>query len=289
MKKISGFLFTIMLTASLCVIAFAAEVNAAEDNVQVSEEITEVSAENNSVELQQPEDGIYSAAFNTDSSMFRVNEAKEGRGILTVKDGEMTIHISLASKKIVNLFPGTADDAQKEGAQLLEPTIDSVTYSDGYSEDVYGFDVPVPYLNEEFDLAIIGTKEKWYDHKVSVTDLQPAGRTVEELELEDGAYIINVAMEGGSGKASITSPCRLEIKDGKAIAAIIWSSDKYDYMLVNDERFEPVTLEGGSTFEIPVEIFDAGMKVIGDTTAMSQPHEVEYTFTFDSESIDNAE
>ena len=119
------------------------------------------------------EDGIYIAEFKTDSSMFRVNDANDGKGILTVKDGEMTIHISLVSKSILNLFPGLAEDAQKEDAVLLEPTTDTVTYSDGLSEDVYGFDVPVPAIDEEFDLALIGKKGKWYDHKVSVSDPQP--------------------------------------------------------------------------------------------------------------------
>ena len=116
------------------------------------------------------EDGTYSAEFDTDSSMFHVNEANEGKGTLTVEDGKMTIHISLVSKNIVNLFPGTAKEAQKKGAKLLEPTTDKVTYSDGTTEEVYGFDVPVPALDEEFDLALIGTKGKWYDHKVSVSN-----------------------------------------------------------------------------------------------------------------------
>ena len=127
------------------------------------------SADSASTELA---DGTYSAKFDTDSSMFAVNEANDGRGVLTVKDGKMTIHISLASQKIVNLFVGTAEDAAKEGAELLEPTVDTVTYSDGTTEEVYGFDVPVEALDKEFDLAIIGTKQKWYDHKVSVSDPQ---------------------------------------------------------------------------------------------------------------------
>ena len=116
------------------------------------------------------EDGTYTAEFNTDSSMFHVNEAMDGKGTLTVKNGKMTIHVSLASKNIVNLFEGTAEDAQKDGAKLLEPTTDTVKYSDGTSEEVNGFDVPVPALDKEFDLALIGTKGKWYDHKVSVSN-----------------------------------------------------------------------------------------------------------------------
>lgn len=116
------------------------------------------------------EDGTYTAVFTTDNSMFHVNEANDGKGILTVQDGQMTIHVSLASKKIVNLYPGKAEEAKADGAVLLQPTTDQVTYSDGMTEEVYGFDIPVPAIGEEFDCALIGEKGKWYDHKVMVSD-----------------------------------------------------------------------------------------------------------------------
>ena len=73
------------------------------------------------------EDGVYGVEFDTDSSMFHVNEANDGKGVLTVKDGQMSIHISLTSKNIVNLFVGKAADAKKDGAELLQPTTDTVT------------------------------------------------------------------------------------------------------------------------------------------------------------------
>lgn len=234
------------------------------------------------------EDGVYSAKFETDSSMFHVNESQEGRGVLTVKDGEMTIHVSLVSKSILNLYSGLAEDAEKEGAEILQPTTDSVTYSDGYSEEVYGFDIPVPYLDEEFDVALIGKKGKWYDHKVIVSDPQPtenSGMTVEDLDLEDGSYMVEVVLEGGSGKASVDSPATLEIKDGKATATIVWSSPNYDYMLVGNQKYERTDAEGNSSFEIPVLGFDYKMPVVADTVAMSTPHEIEYTLQFDSASI----
>ena len=116
------------------------------------------------------EDGTYEAEFDTDSGMFHVNEANDGKGILTVKDGKMTIHISLVSKNIENLYVGKAADAQKDGAELLQPTTDTITYDDGSTEEVYGFDVPVKALDETFDLALVGTKGKWYDHEVSVSN-----------------------------------------------------------------------------------------------------------------------
>lgn len=246
------------------------------------------------------EDGVYSAEFDTDSSMFHVNEANDGKGTLTVKDGKMTIHVSLNSKKIVNLFAGTAEDAQKDGAELLEPTTDTVTYSDGMTEEVYGFDIPVPAIDEEFDVALIGTKDKWYDHKVKVTNPQKEADaaetetdtkkvTAEDLKLEDGDYTAEVKMEGGSGKASVTSPTGFTVKDGKVTASVEWSSPYYDYMLIGDEKYEPVNKDGNSVFEIPVDGFDYPMEVVADTVAMSTPHEIEYTLQFDSASIKEAE
>ena len=155
--------------------AASEEVTEAASEATSEEETTEAATEKKTdsaaVEL---EDGTYTADFNTDSSMFHANEACDGKGTLTVKDGEMTFHVSLASKKIVNLFVGTAEDAQKDGAELLQPTTDEVTYSDGETEEVYGFDIPVPGVDEEFNLALLGTKGTWYDHVVSISNPEKA-------------------------------------------------------------------------------------------------------------------
>ena len=280
------------------------------------------------------EDGTYTAEFDTDNGMFHVNEANDGKGVLTVKDGKMTIHVSLASKKIVNLFAGKAEDAQKDGAELLEPTTDTVTYSDGMSEEVYGFDIPVPALDEEFDVALVGTKGKWYDHKVSVKnpvkddsastdadaedkdadsksedaqtedtktedakaedtdkdtkDEESKGKTLADLNLEDGDYTMEVTLTGGSGRATIDSPAAIKVEGDKATATIVWSSPNYDYMLVDGEKYEPVNKDGNSTFEIPVSVFDAEMDVTADTVAMSEPHEIDYTLNFDSTTVKEA-
>ena len=174
-------------------------------------------------------DGVYTADFSTDSSMFHVNEACKGKGTLTVENGQMTIHISLPSKSILNLFCGTAEDARKDGAALLQPTTDTVTNSDGLSEEVNGFDIPVPALDEEIAVAINGTKGKWYDHKVSVTNAvlkEDAAAPAETLA--DGTYTIAVTLEGGSGKANFQSPCTLTGADGKMTATIAWSSPNND-------------------------------------------------------------
>ena len=237
-------------------------------------------------------DGKYMADFDTDSSMFHVSEACDGKGILTVKNGEMTIHISLMSKKIVNLYPGLAEDAEKDGAELLMPTEDTVTFSDGLTEVVYGFDVPVPVLEEEFDLALIGTKGTWYDHKVKVSNPEPMEEEAQAentLQLEDGVYTVDLAFEGGSGKAKVLSPATVTVSGEKVTATIQWSSPNYDYMIVDGEKYLPVNTEGDSVFEIPVLFFDKPMDVIGDTVAMSKPHEIEYALTFYSDTMKKAE
>ena len=269
----------------------AAQTESAEAIAGTTEAAATETAQN---EAQLP-DGVYTAEFSTDSSMFHVSEACDGKGTLTVKDGVMTIHISLGSKKILNLYPGLAEDAAKDGAVLLEPTTDTVTYSDGMTEEVYGFDVPVPVIGEEFDLALIGTKGKWYDHKVKVSDpvaedsREAANGFFDMSALADGSYTIELTMEGGSGRASIQSPTQITVADGAATAILEWSSPNYDYMLVNGEKYLPVNTEGNSVFEVPVEALDVPLTMIGDTVAMSTPHEVEYTVTFHSETLESAE
>ncbi len=267
---------------------------AASETKEKVEEAEESSKETtDTVKSENLEDGVYTVDFNTDNSMFHVNEAYEGKGTLTVENGEMTIHISLPSKNIINLYPGLSEDAQKEGAELLNPTNDTVTYTDGTTEEVNGFDIPVPYLDEEFDLALIGTKGKWYDHKVSVSNPEPAGAESSDdghsIDLSDGNYTIELTFEGGSGKASITSPTSIRVVDGEALASIEWSSPNYDYMLIDGEKYLPVNSSGNSVFEIPVKSFDKAMNVIGDTVAMSKPHEIEYTITFHSETLKKSE
>lgn len=229
------------------------------------------------------EDGIYTAEFDTDSSMFHVNEASDGKGTLTVEDGQMTLHISLQSKKIVNLYVGMAADAPDHEADWLQPTTDTVTYSDGTSEEVYGFDVPVEALDTDFQLAILGTKGKWYDHTVSVRNVEAQAAEAVETPA-DGSYTCEVTLEGGSGRATVDSPAALTVADGKMTATIVWSSPNYDYMIVDGEKYLPTNTEGNSTFEIPVSALGTPLSVVADTVAMSTPHEIEYTLTFSAPS-----
>ena len=115
---------------------------------------------------------------------------------------------------------------------------------------------------------------------------EDAYTSVESLNLEDGTYTAAVTLEGGSGRASVESPATLTVADGSVTADILWSSSNYDYMKVDGVQYDPVNTDGNSEFQIPVLGFDYAMPVSADTTAMSTPHEIEYTLYFDSATLE---
>lgn len=145
-------------------------------------------------------------------------------------------------------------------------------------------------LQKAAGLLVLGLAVFW---QLSVTgygaeaDGQTAAGRAEQAvstELEDGEYSIEVSLEGGSGRSTVLSPAVLVVRQGRAYARIEWSSSNYDYMLVGSEKFLPINEEGNSVFEIPVTVFDTPMEVVGDTTAMSTPHEITYQLTFELDS-----
>mgnify|MGYP002520574519 CR=1 FL=1 len=282
MKRVFSCVITASLALSLLAGCGASSTASSVASSAASSEAVSSAASSVAVTAALP-DGVYTADFDTDSSMFHANEACDGKGTLTVKNGEMTFHVSLASTHIVNLYPGKAADAADHEADWLQPTTDTVTYSDGTSEEVFGFDIPVSAVDADFDLAILGTKGKWYDHVVSVRNAKEKTDAAEAPA--DGSYTCEVALEGGSGRATVESPAALTVADGKMTATIVWSSPNYDYMVVDGEKYLPTNPEGNSTFEIPVAALDTALDVTADTVAMSTPHEIEYTLTFDSASL----
>lgn len=107
-------------------------------------------------------------------------------------------------------------------------------------------------------------------------------------EITDGSYTVEAVLTGGSGRAGIESPAAVVIEAGTATATIVWSSPFYEYMLVREERYDPIQEDGNSTFQIPI-VFDEDMKVSASTVAMSQPHLVDYTLHFDSATLKGEE
>ena len=234
------------------------------------------------VEAGALKDGVYPAEVDSSSSMFNITEAE-----LTVADGKMTVRMTLSGSGYGKVFMGTGEDAQKaDEADYIQ----AEESADGKNV----FEIPVEALDKGIDCAAYSKKkETWYDRTLVVRasslpmEAYKEGnmKTVESLGLEDGTYTVEVKLEGGSGRTTVETPTQLKIQDGKATAVITWGSSHYDYMKVGEEKYEPVNTEGNSSFEIPVTVFDQKQKVIADTTAMSVPHEIDYTLIFDSESI----
>ena len=103
--------------------------------------------------------------------------------------------------------------------------------------------------------------------------------------LVDGDYTVDVMLEGGSGRASVDSPAQLSVDGGAMAATIVWSSSNYDLMVVDGQRYAPVAVEEGATFEIPVDDLGSALDVQAETTAMSSPHLIDYQLVFDASSV----
>ena len=227
-------------------------------------------------------DGTYLINVNCSSSMFPIEECE-----LTVADGEMTAVLTMGGTGYLYVYPGTAQEAAEADESQYIP----------FAEDEEGrhtFTVPVPQLDAEVKLAAFSKrKEKWYDRSLAfVSSSLPLSAWKEtgllsaaDLNLDDGEYLADVVLEGGSGRTTIESPALLTVTDDSMTLHVVFSSPNYDYMIVNGERYLPVNTEGNSAFDIPFAGFDGPVPVTADTVAMSSPHEIDYTITADSESL----
>lgn len=227
-------------------------------------------------------DGVYDVTVDSSSSMFHIVQCE-----LTVADGAMTAVMHMSGTGYLKVFMGTGEEAVAAAEE------DYIPYEE-QADGTHTFTVPVEALDMGVACAAFSkSKELWYDRTLLFrADSLPLDAfqesvytTVDSLGLADGDYTVEVQLEGGSGKASVQSPAALRVEDGTAYATIIWSSSNYDYVKVSGEQYLPLTTEGGSTFEIPVTAFDFKYPILADTTAMSTPHEIEYTLYFDSATI----
>lgn len=65
----------------------------------------------------------------------------------------------------------------------------------------------------------------------------------------------------------------------------MFTTSKIDYILLNDEKYLPVSAEGGAAFDIPVEVFDRKIALTVDSTAIKPASEVQYSLTFFSDTL----
>lgn len=253
---------------------------------ETSSRINAVDEDMEPVYAGEIKDGVYPVKVDSSSNMFQITGCE-----LTVRDGRMTAVMTMGGTGYLKLFMGTGEEAAKAGEE------DFIPYREK-EDGLHTFQVPVEALDMGIDCSAFSKKkEKWYDRVlVFRADSLPADAiadgkitTVESLALKDGIYTAEVTLGGGSGRASVESPARLRVENGQAFATIVWGSANYDYMKVDDAKYETVNAEGNSAFEIPVTGFDWKIPVIADTIAMSEPHEIDYTLAFDSSTIKKAE
>lgn len=293
MKRRSRFISLLLLLAMLCAAAGCGakeaparqEQGAAEETSKVADasQMTTVedvvSDDMTPVYPNELADGVYEAAVDCSSSMFRVERCE-----LTVANGAMTAKLTMSSAAYGYLFAGTAAEAAAaDKSAFIEPSEENGANT---------FVLPVEALDAGVKCAAWSrNKELWYDRTlVFRSDSLPLAAfknltTAASLGLADGQYTVQVTLGGGSGRASVQSPARLWIENGAATAEIVWSSANYDYMKADGEKYLAEIADGHSVFVIPVAAFDRPLGVIADTTAMSQPHEIDYTLTFASATI----
>ena len=319
-KRISTLLLAFSLAACslaslpLCGYAVDVKTNDGQISPSVEEETGETAAP---LRADQIEEGSYDITVRSSSSMFRVTACE-----LSVAEGKMTANMTLSGTSYLRLYMGTDSEAASapesdcisytenpdgtysytvpvealnkeldcaafsgrsnqwfprtlvfESSSLPEEAILTATSPENMEQEK---DSDSDQIAEDAALTKKDTYEKASSVKASRIHYAP-------VALADGNYSIKVDMTGGSGKASISSPAEMTVKNGRATARIQWSSPNYDYMVIDDLLYEPVNEDGNSVFEIPVTRFDGGMKVIADTTAMSQPYEIEYILDFNSE------
>ncbi|MBQ8962802.1 MAG: hypothetical protein IJ089_03260 [Clostridia bacterium] len=256
-------------------------------------------------------DGEYEVSVASTSPFFKIV-----RATLTVDGDALRAVIEIGSDSYSKVYMGNMTEAEADEAGWIE----GEPFEGGTR-----FEIPVPALNAPFDCAAWSVaRQRWYDRQllIDASDLpaealafalpdyalmekallaydagdseagegasaRPAAAPVPvAVSQPDGEYSVEVNLAGGSGRANVSSPTLLIVREGKAWARLLWSSPYYDHMVVGDTIYENLTTDGGnSTFEIPITAMDAPMAVIADTTAMGDPLEIEYTLTFYSESL----
>ncbi|MDD6402291.1 MAG: hypothetical protein PUG10_11895 [Lachnospiraceae bacterium] len=230
----------------------------------------------------QVKDGEYDIKVDSSSSMFNITECK-----LTVSDGNMTAVLTMSGKGYKYLFMGKGEEAVKADES------DYINYEEN-DKGEYTFTVPVEALDKGIDCtAFSKKKEKWYDRVIVFrvdsldTNALKEDSIVKpsDLALEDGEYTVEVLLAGGSGKTSLETPAKLIVQGDMVNAVIVFTSKNYDYVIFDDVKYMNENEGGNSTFTIPVTAFNVKLPLIGDTTAMSQPHEIEYTVYFDKDTI----
>ena len=261
-------------------------------------------------------DGTYDISVDSTSPFFKVR-----KGSITVENGEITASITIGSTSYLYVYPGTKPEAAKADRsewispkisdgrttftfkiEALDKEVDCAAFSkarekwydrklvfdaSSLPEDALLIKLPDYELIEKAISALeVEGAEEWFDDDKYKKPGDGSEPQAVSIDIPDGEYSIDVNLIGGSGRASVSSPTLLIVKDGKAYARLIWSSPYYDYMVIDDTMYKNIITDGGnSQFEIPITIMDDPMSVVADTTSMGDSLEIEYALTFYSDTV----
>ena len=273
MKKTLALLLALML---LCLCAVAEEIP---DTSRIADASEMTAVDDIVPEGMEPvtadllNDGVYDGvAVDSSSSMFKVVDC-----VLTIKEGQMTALLKMKSDAYIYMYPGTAEAAAQapfEDLQGLQPL-----------DDGQGFILPVDALNAGYTCAAFSKKKQaWYPRTLLFrADSLPLEAwktltTAGSLGLEDGDYTAEVSLTGGS--FALASPAALHIADGACAADLVFDSARIDYVIVDGQKYEPNTTEGGAAFTVPVAAFGVGLPIIVDSTAITPAVEIPCIVTF---------
>ena len=276
----------ILLLAALCCLGAFSE-DAPIGAVATEEEMTDVIDMDLEgvvpVTAEMLSEGVYSVSVDSSSAMFKIVSCS-----LTVSGDTITARLYMKSQAYSHIYPGSAQEAAGTGANKLIPL----------QEDETGlyFELPIDALDSAYTCAAFSVrKQVWYPRTlVFRSDSLPleafsAERliTADSLGLSDGQYECEAALEG-KGRTTVLSPALITVINGKCTAHTVFSTAKIDYIIVNEEKYVPVTVEGGAAFDIPVGIFDQKISLVVDSTAIKPATEVAYSITFFSETLSPA-
>ncbi|MBR5752438.1 MAG: hypothetical protein IKX84_08600 [Clostridia bacterium] len=253
-------------------------------HVATEEEMTDVALLDmeglNPITPEMLNEGEYEVKVDSSSAMFKVVGCT-----LTVSETGMTARLYMKSTAYSYMFPGKAGEAAETPRDSLIPL----------KEDGTGlyFELPVDALDSPYVCAALSDrKQAWYPRTLAFrSDSLPLEAfkaenlvTAETLGLEDGEYECEAVLEG-KGRTTVQSPAVITVESGECTARIVFSTAKIDYIIVDGEKYTPVSAEDGAAFVIPVAVFDQKIAVTVDSTAIKPATEVAYSVTFFSETL----
>ena len=224
-------------------------------------------------------DGVYNAAAETGSAMFKVLKA-----VLHVKDGKYQVTLTLSGTGYDYLYAGTAAQAESADKSTWAPAKLVNCTLGGETRDFYTYTLSVEDPTNPIAVASHSQKQdKWYDRSVTL-DLSSLKRTA-----ADGKYTVTAQCDASMFKVI---SAKLDVINGEMMAVLTLSGTGYDYLYAGTSEeaekdkdswasFQPDS-EGKYTYTIPVSELDKPLTVASHSQKQDKWYDRTVTFLSDS-------